>query len=250
MKHVETFKSFKINEDISSDISWINRSEVDDICKKLEITNYTIKPGDDGYYKVDVDGDVNISLKQLKKIGVQDGLRSLVNGSLVYIPIRFGKVSGDFNCSGNKLTSLYGAPKEVGEGYYCYSNRLTSLDGSPKEVGGQFNCSHNYLTSLEGGPSKVSVKYQHPKTVMYDCSHNRDLMSLKGLPIGINGEVEVGYCTQIKSLDGVKLGITGKLYGVLTMDLPAEVQNSIKLYQKIRDNIDWLGADFSNLGSK
>ena len=42
---------------------------------------------------------------------------------------------GSFYCNYNKLTSLTGAPKEVGGYFVCYNNNLTSLTGAPKERG-------------------------------------------------------------------------------------------------------------------
>ena len=39
--------------------------------------------------------------------------------------------NGSFNCANNKLTSLEGAPREVGGSFYCYNNNLTSLEGLP-----------------------------------------------------------------------------------------------------------------------
>ena len=53
------------------------------------------------------------------------------------------KVNGNFNCSNNNLTSLEGAPKEVGGSCYCYENNLTTLEGAPKTVGGNFDCGNN-----------------------------------------------------------------------------------------------------------
>jgi hypothetical protein len=69
--------------------------------------------------------------------------------------IKFGKVNGSFNCGSNDLTSLEGAPQEVGGDFRCYENNLTSLEGAPQEVGGWFNCHDNNLTSLEGAPQEV-----------------------------------------------------------------------------------------------
>ena len=59
-------------------------------------------------------------------------------------------VKGIFSCAKNSLTSLKGAPKEVGKSFYCGDNKLTSLEGAPRKVGGDFYCSHNQLTSLYG----------------------------------------------------------------------------------------------------
>jgi hypothetical protein len=97
---------------------------------KMSIDNYTINHD----LTVDVDGIVNISAKNLTNI-----------------PVQFGTVKGNFYCSYNKLTTLYGSPKEVKGNLYCYENKLTTLEGSPKEVNGYFYCNdENQLTTLEG----------------------------------------------------------------------------------------------------
>jgi hypothetical protein len=57
--------------------------------------------------------------------------------------VRFGVVTRDFDCTGNKLTSLEGAPQEVGMNFYCFGNELTSLEGAPQKVGGGFYCFSN-----------------------------------------------------------------------------------------------------------
>lgn len=51
------------------------------------------------------------------------------------------KISGIFSCQSNALTSLKGAPQEVG-GFYCEYNSLESLDGMPKRINGDFDCSN------------------------------------------------------------------------------------------------------------
>ena len=112
MKHIKLFESF---EDIES------------ICKKYNITNYTINS--DG--SIDVDGNVNLSRKGLTKL-----------------PLKFGNVTGYFYCSDNQLTTLEGSPKEVGGGFYCNNNKLTSLKGGPAKLGGEFNCQLNQLPKL------------------------------------------------------------------------------------------------------
>jgi hypothetical protein len=120
---------------------------------------------------VDVDGDFDCSEKGLTDFG----------------GIRFGKVSGNFFCSFNSLTSLDGSPEEVSYGFYCNGNKLTSLKGSPKRVGGDFFCQDNRLTSLEGAPSsEVSGNFY--------CYIN-DLTSLKGSPRKVGGNF---YCNNNK----------------------------------------------------
>ena len=115
----------KFNESIES---------IDSICKKYRIYNYIINP--DG--SIDVDGDVNISYR-----------------NLTILPLKFNKVSGYFYCNNNQLTSLEGSPKEISRSFSCRYNQLTSLEGSPTKIGGGFYCSGNKLTTLEGGPTKV-----------------------------------------------------------------------------------------------
>jgi hypothetical protein len=150
-----------------------SNSDIDVICKKYGIKNYHIN--EDG--TVDVDGDVDL---------FGDGLTKL--------PLKFGYVSGNFDCETNKLITLEGAPKEVGGYFDCHSNKLTSLEDAPKKVDGSFHCYNNRLTTLRGGPEKVGGSFTcdynqltslvgSPKEVYgsFDCSHNK-LTSLAGAP--------------------------------------------------------------------
>ena len=97
---------------------------IHDICKQYSITNYTINP--DG--SIDVDGDVY-----------------LINKGLTELPLTFNKVTGDFDCRFNRLTSLKGSPRWVGGDFNCHNNKLTSLEFSPVYVGYDFCCGSNYL---------------------------------------------------------------------------------------------------------
>jgi hypothetical protein len=153
-----------------------NFQDIDSICQKFGITNWSVNT--DG--TIDVDGDVELRSMKLDKI-----------------PIKFGKVTGKFNCSDNKLTSLKGSPREVGGGFFCYGNKLTSLEGGPIKVGRYFNCSDNKLTSLVGAPKEVGGSFYcydnklttlngGPKEVGgdFDCSRNK-LTTLEGGPIKV-----------------------------------------------------------------
>ena len=95
------------------------------ICKKYNIENYTVN--DDG--SIDVNGRVDLYGYQLTEL-----------------PLRFNKVTGYFDCSNNKLTSLKGCPKWIGGYFSCGCNNLTSLEFSPDYVGGYFSCGCNNLT--------------------------------------------------------------------------------------------------------
>ena len=98
---------------------------IHDICKKYKITNYTVN--DDG--SIDVNGNVWLS-----------------NKGLTELPLVFNKVSGYFDCSCNRLTSLKGSPKWVGSYFSCSKNKLKSLEFSPDYVGYFFSCEYNDLT--------------------------------------------------------------------------------------------------------
>jgi hypothetical protein len=71
------------------------------------------------------------------------------------LPVKFGKVSGDFWCDYNKLTTLEGCPNYVGGYFSCYDNKLTTLEGCPNYVGGNFTCHGNNLTTVEHCPNYV-----------------------------------------------------------------------------------------------
>lgn len=77
---------------------------------------------------------------------------NLIEKGLTEFPVRFGVVNGNFICAGNKLTSLKGAPQEVGGYFDCSNNELTSLEGAPQKVGDSFYCGYNKLKTLKGAP--------------------------------------------------------------------------------------------------
>ncbi|MBQ7632849.1 MAG: hypothetical protein IJS88_01885, partial [Alphaproteobacteria bacterium] len=92
------------------------------------------------------------------------------------------EVGGSFRCENNQLTSLEGAPQKVGGYFSCQNNQLTSLQGAPQEVGGSFLCNNNQLTSLEGAPQEVGGHFL--------CQNNQ-LTSLQGAPQEVGGKIKV-----------------------------------------------------------
>ncbi len=69
-------------------------------------------------------------------------------------------VGGSFDCCTQGLSDFKGVRFGVVTGdFYCSGNKLTSLEGAPLKVGGLFECSHNALTSLEGAPQEVRSFY-------------------------------------------------------------------------------------------
>jgi hypothetical protein len=145
MNHLKYYKLFE------------STSQIDKICKMYGIKNYTINL--DG--TIDVDGNVNLSNMELEKL-----------------PVKFGRVTGDFWCDNNQLTSLEGCPQTVGGHFLCNDNQLTTLVGCPTEVGGRFYCYNNQLTTLEGCPHKVVGNFR--------CGNNQ-LTSLEGCPSKVGG---------------------------------------------------------------
>ncbi len=104
---------------------------INDICRKYNIRNYTIN--NDG--TVDVDGNVGLS-----------------RNYLTILPLKFGKVSGIFDCSNNQLTTLEGSPKWVGKDFNCGNNEIKSLEGGPEVVLGTYYCYRNRLVNFKGFP--------------------------------------------------------------------------------------------------
>ena len=135
---------------------------------------------------VDVKGDFDCSYKKLED----------------FKGVKFGKVTGDFEFGNNKLTSLEGAPQEVGGYFYCSANNLTSLAGAPQEVGEGFYCEDNSLTSLAGAPQEVGLDFY--------CSYNQ-LTSLAGAPQKVDGSFEC-HDNKLTSLEGAPQKVDGKFF--------------------------------------
>ena len=89
------------------------------------ITKYGIKNAtltDEG--QINVDGDVNLSNKNLTDPDMT---------------AKFGKVTGNFECQNNELTSLDFAPDCVGGDFNCSYNNINDFDNiTIKHVGGKF----------------------------------------------------------------------------------------------------------------
>ena len=159
---------------------------------------------------VDVQGHFNCSYVRVK-------LESFAG-------ISFGHVSGDFDCSWNRLTSLEGAPQTVDGSFDCVRNQLTSLEGAPQTVGGYFNCNHNKLKSLEGAPQTVGRDFW--------CGENQ-LQTLEGAPQTVGGDF---LCDEFQ-LDSGKWNMQGWVE-VLNTGTPAA--------QKLILTLPWIQPDWWN----
>lgn len=149
-----------------------NKLDIENWLNQMNISDYTINNN----LVVDVANSVNLRAK-----------------GLTCIPIQFGIVIGDFDCSDNQLTSLFGAPKIVEVDFNCSYNQLTNLEGSPEVVKGLYECGNNKLISLKGATQEVGgffcMKNQltslvgGPQKVLnyYLCTYNQ-LTNLEGAP--------------------------------------------------------------------
>jgi hypothetical protein len=131
------------------------------VCEQLEIKNYTIN--ENGF--IDVDGDVSLYKRNLSKL-----------------PLKFGRVTGNFYCFNNQLTTLEGCPEEVGGDFTCQNNKLTTLEGCPRVVGNDFWCYKNQLTTLESDPDRILEVGG-----IFWCSSNQ-LTTLLGCPKEVGGD--------------------------------------------------------------
>jgi hypothetical protein len=180
MKWIKTFESV---------------SEIEKLCEYYGIKNWSINS--EGL--VDVNGNVYLKKWDLGKI-----------------PIKFGRVSGYFNCSSSRLKSLEGSPRWVGDYFECVGNDLETLNGGPVEVGGNFHCHTNKLSTLEGSPIRVGGNFR--------CEFNK-LWTFSGAPEFIGGEF---FCHNNKILEIWELFRTPKYidwfndHDVIRMDENAE----------------------------
>jgi hypothetical protein len=142
----------------------------------------------DGTYTIQSNGTVHVN-----------GNVDMIDMNLTKLPVKFDKVTGNFNCSNNQLISLDGAPESVGGYFYCHRNQLTSLEGAPKSVNGDFDCLYNRLFNLVGSPKSVKGNF--------DCSRNR-LTSLTGAPQSIDGSFDC-MSNQLTSLEGAPKLVKG-----------------------------------------
>jgi hypothetical protein len=76
----------------------------------------------DGEWTLNENGEVDV-----------DGTVDMRNMNLTKIPVMFGKVSGEFRCAHNKLTTLKNCPDSIGGDFYLYNNNLTDYFKSIKE---------------------------------------------------------------------------------------------------------------------
>lgn len=171
MKYLNKYDQFKLNE--SSEFV-TNPDEIKRIIMGLSLRGYmdlrenwfseNVTIREDG--TVDVTGDMNIYAQFPR------------------LPIKFGRVTGRFLCSGNNLTTMVGFPDYVGGNLMVENNFISNMEGFPKYVGNSVSFSRNKLTSLEGLPDTINGNLE--------LSFNK-LESLKGCPRIVLGHLLASY---------------------------------------------------------
>lgn len=148
-------------------------------------------------------------------------------GKLNEIPVKFGRVDGNFICSNMELISLKNSPYFVRR-FDASSNKLKNLEGGPKTAE-HYIVNYSGLTSLTGGPEFVqdefSVEGNNLKDLVggpkngpkiYRVDDNKQLMTLRG--ISIKDKIEFLYLngcnltTIFLKKDTPKLFITKQVY--------------------------------------
>lgn len=165
-------------------VSWADKDlimhQLETIYDISEVENVNITPG--GIHIIG-----NLSIDKSKKIsnlkipgiilkrvdGFFDSYGCKTLTSLEGAPEEMG---GDFDCSNCEgLTSLKGSPKKIEGCYFCTDCRnLKTLKGAPDWIRGSFYCCDSNITTLEGAPKYVGK--------VFNCTDCRNLTSLKGAP--------------------------------------------------------------------
>jgi hypothetical protein len=95
--------------------------------------------------------------------------------SLKELGFTFGKVGGDFDCSGTEITNLIGSPKSC-KGFNASNTNLKSLKGSPYSVY-NFDISNSLIGSLKGAPRFVFGDFNLKNNMITDVSDGPFLIS-------------------------------------------------------------------------
>lgn len=172
----------------------------DFICESI------MKLDDDGNYYPSYEDEFPLTRDQVKSrldynwsidgtYKINDDLTIDVDGGVKWnmsnhrnLPVKFNKVSGFFNISNHKLTSLIGSPKECGS-FNCIDNNLKNLEGSPEIVKLNFYCGENPFTNLIGAPKSIGDRIYI--TSIKDSSSPLNKL-LIGLPYTLNIEKIIG----------------------------------------------------------
>lgn len=197
-------------------------------CLKYQIENYSINP--DG----SIDVDENVKLQEME---------------LSELPLIFNKVSGNFNCFRNKLTSLVGSPKHVAGDFYCYDNPLVSLVGCPETIMGSCYISGTPIQNLVGCPSYVGGTFSFNVSMHSTFSGDTDLEIYDDIYLNISDDIDTtireNYISEtrlpwefIENIQHLKLILKYQRYfEIWNNDLTLNIENFQVLIAEIKDGL-------------
>lgn len=111
----------------------LNSNNISESKKKLSkvgiIEKFKLKMGYGG--KWDAPGDVDLS-----------------NMGYKVLPLPFGRIQGNFDCSLNGLESLENCPESIHGDFIAYSNRLKKITKLPELILGNVDLSYNKITEI------------------------------------------------------------------------------------------------------
>lgn len=130
-------------------------------------------------YSIDAQGKVNVNGS------------CTVKSSPGHMPVQFGTVSGNFNCTGSGMKSLEGGPVSVGGNFTAdcllinlEGDHLRNMIGGPRVISGSLSLLYNELDSLDGFPEKCGNGKD--SSISIDFRENLGVLRL------ITNEVNVG----------------------------------------------------------
>ena len=109
----------------------MTENKIHQICKRYNVTNYTINSD----MSIDVEGDVDLHRRGLTEL-----------------PLTFNIIHGGFYCGDNSLISLKGSPIEIHGNFNCIRNKLKSLKYSPEVIKGNAEFPYNKIKDLKHVP--------------------------------------------------------------------------------------------------
>jgi len=178
--------------------------------------------GEDG--KVNVLGDVDLAKGQgrgqgsthLRVVDLGEGGTRQIN----FRGVKFGIVSGTFDCTRMMLQDLEGCPHTVGVDFLCGDNHMRNLKGGPRIVKGHYDTNDCLLETLEGGPEEVGGTFVLDHNILKD---------LRGLSPTLGGWLHINN-NKLVSLEGL-----GKCRGITCYDNPVSPETLNLIFNLIQE---------------
>jgi hypothetical protein len=147
--------------------------------KKLNLSSYKVRK--DG--KIDVQGNVKFD-------------SSMIDKRFSILPIKFGRVTGNFVAVSCGVSQMTGFPEKVDGDFDVSNNQITSLEDGPSHVGGSYIAEGNKL---------LTVLLGWPKFIGSDARFkNCNIQSMRGIPAGstVVGSLDLQRNTGLRRIDG------------------------------------------------